>query len=68
MRVDRETGQIFVKKLVAAQDVGRALNPALCEGQIVGAAVQEQERSAARVAGLGDVQAVAVDGNTGMAD
>jgi CO/xanthine dehydrogenase Mo-binding subunit len=40
VRVDRETGHVQVKKLVAAQDVGRAINPALCEGQIIGAAVQ----------------------------
>ena len=33
--VDRETGTI--EKVVAAHDVGRAVNPLLCEGQIEGA-------------------------------
>jgi xanthine dehydrogenase molybdenum-binding subunit len=33
--IDRETGQI--EKVVAVHDVGRAVNPMLCEGQIEGA-------------------------------
>jgi len=33
--IDRETGE--VEKVVAAHDVGRAVNPMLCEGQIEGA-------------------------------
>jgi aldehyde oxidoreductase len=32
--VDRETGD--VERVVAAHDVGRAVNPLLCEGQVVG--------------------------------
>lgn len=38
--VDTETGQIRPIELVAAVDVGRALNPAICEGQIEGAVTQ----------------------------
>jgi xanthine dehydrogenase molybdenum-binding subunit len=33
--MDRETG--IVERVVAAHDVGRAVNPLLCEGQVVGA-------------------------------
>jgi xanthine dehydrogenase molybdenum-binding subunit len=33
--VDRDTGDI--ERVVAAHDVGRAVNPLLCEGQVVGA-------------------------------
>ena len=33
--VDRDTGE--VERVVAAHDVGRAVNPLLCEGQVVGA-------------------------------
>jgi CO/xanthine dehydrogenase Mo-binding subunit len=40
VRVDRETGEVEVLRLVVAQDVGRALNPALVEGQMSGAVVQ----------------------------
>lgn len=40
VRVDRETGEVEVLRLVVAQDVGRALNPALVEGQMRGGAVQ----------------------------
>jgi CO/xanthine dehydrogenase Mo-binding subunit len=38
--VDRETGEVRVLRLVVAQDVGRALNPALVEGQMRGGAAQ----------------------------
>jgi CO/xanthine dehydrogenase Mo-binding subunit len=38
--VDTETGTITVLKLVAAHDVGRAINPQSVEGQIQGGAVQ----------------------------
>jgi CO/xanthine dehydrogenase Mo-binding subunit len=38
--VDRETGQVTVLEHVVVQDVGRALNPALVEGQMRGGAVQ----------------------------
>ncbi len=40
VRVDRETGQVDVLRHVVAQDVGRALNPALIEGQMLGGTVQ----------------------------
>jgi CO/xanthine dehydrogenase Mo-binding subunit len=40
VRVDRETGEIELLKHVIAQDVGRALNPALVEGQMRGGATQ----------------------------
>ena len=39
-RVDPDTGKTAVLGFVAAQDVGRALNPALCDGQLRGGAVQ----------------------------
>lgn len=38
--LDRETGEVTVLGFVVAQDVGRALNPALVEGQMRGAAAQ----------------------------
>jgi len=40
VRVDRETGEVELLRHVIAQDVGRALNPALVEGQMRGGAVQ----------------------------
>ena len=40
VRVDRETGEVTLLDYVAVQDVGRALNPALVEGQMAGGAVQ----------------------------
>ena len=40
VRVDRETGEVTLLRHVIAQDVGRALNPALVEGQMRGGAVQ----------------------------
>ena len=40
VEVDVELGTVRVRHLVAAQDVGRALNPTLLEGQIQGAVVQ----------------------------
>jgi CO/xanthine dehydrogenase Mo-binding subunit len=40
VRVDRETGAVTVLGHVIAQDVGRALNPALVEGQMQGGATQ----------------------------
>ncbi|MCL5046292.1 MAG: xanthine dehydrogenase family protein molybdopterin-binding subunit [Actinobacteria bacterium] len=39
VEVDQETGQVRVLKLVAAHDVGRAINPVTCSGQIEGGAV-----------------------------
>ncbi|HTX10320.1 MAG TPA: xanthine dehydrogenase family protein molybdopterin-binding subunit [Solirubrobacteraceae bacterium] len=40
VRVDRETGAVTVLGHVIAQDVGRALNPALVEGQMHGGTTQ----------------------------
>ncbi len=40
VQVDTETGQVVVEKLLVAYDVGRAINPMLVEGQIVGGAAQ----------------------------
>jgi CO/xanthine dehydrogenase Mo-binding subunit len=40
VRVDRETGEVTLLGHVIAQDVGRALNPALVEGQMRGGAAQ----------------------------
>lgn len=35
--VDRETGKVKIRKIVAAHDVGKAINPQACEQQIEGA-------------------------------
>jgi CO/xanthine dehydrogenase Mo-binding subunit len=40
VRVDRETGEVELLRHVIAQDVGRALNPALVEGQMRGGVTQ----------------------------
>ena len=40
VRVDRETGEVEILGYAIAQDVGRALNPALVEGQMRGGAAQ----------------------------
>jgi CO/xanthine dehydrogenase Mo-binding subunit len=40
VRVDRETGEVQLLRHVIAQDVGRALNPALVEGQMRGGVTQ----------------------------
>lgn len=40
LTVDVETGHIHVDKVVCANDVGKALNPMLIQGQIEGAVVQ----------------------------
>ena len=40
VKVDRETGQVRVTRLVQAQDVGTPINPMAVEGQIEGGAVQ----------------------------
>jgi CO/xanthine dehydrogenase Mo-binding subunit len=36
VEVDRETGILEVKKLTVGHDLGRAINPVVCEGQIEG--------------------------------
>jgi carbon-monoxide dehydrogenase large subunit len=38
--VDAETGAVTVRRLVVCHDVGRAVNPLLVDGQLVGAAAQ----------------------------
>ena len=40
VRVDRETGGITIERYVVAQEVGRAVNPMLVKGQILGGALQ----------------------------
>jgi 4-hydroxybenzoyl-CoA reductase alpha subunit len=40
VEVDKETGQVIVLKVVAANDVGKAINPMAVEGQIEGSVVQ----------------------------
>jgi CO/xanthine dehydrogenase Mo-binding subunit len=40
VRLDRQTGEVRLLRHVIAQDVGRALNPALVEGQMRGGATQ----------------------------
>jgi CO/xanthine dehydrogenase Mo-binding subunit len=40
VRVDEDTGEVQVLGYAVVQDVGRALNPALVDGQMTGAAVQ----------------------------
>ena len=38
--VDRDTGEVRVERFVVAYDIGRAVNPGLVDGQIVGGAAQ----------------------------
>ncbi|MDB5597188.1 MAG: xanthine dehydrogenase, molybdenum binding subunit apoprotein [Hyphomicrobiales bacterium] len=40
VRVDRETGAVTVERYVIAYDIGRAINPMLVRGQILGGFVQ----------------------------
>jgi CO/xanthine dehydrogenase Mo-binding subunit len=40
LEVDTETGQIEIKNVICADDVGKAVNPQMVEGQIQGAIVQ----------------------------
>jgi carbon-monoxide dehydrogenase large subunit/6-hydroxypseudooxynicotine dehydrogenase subunit gamma len=40
VRVDRDTGQTTVERLMIAYDVGRAVNPMMLEGQLVGGSIQ----------------------------
>ena len=40
VRVDRETGGVTVERYVIGYDIGRAINPMLVTGQIVGGFVQ----------------------------
>jgi len=40
VEVDTETGKVDILNVVAIHDVGKAINPVLCEGQIEGGVVQ----------------------------
>lgn len=40
VKVDQETGEVSILKSVQALDVGRIVNPTLCEGQVEGAITQ----------------------------
>lgn len=40
VEIEPETGMVFVDRIVAFDDVGRALNPTICEGQIHGGIAQ----------------------------
>jgi carbon-monoxide dehydrogenase large subunit len=40
VRVDRETGRVIVERLMIAYDVGRAVNPMMLAGQLVGGSIQ----------------------------
>jgi aerobic carbon-monoxide dehydrogenase large subunit len=40
VRVDRETGSVHIERYCIAYDIGRAINPALVHGQIVGGYAQ----------------------------
>jgi CO/xanthine dehydrogenase Mo-binding subunit len=40
VKVNTETGEVSVKKLVSGHDIGKAINPQLCEGQIEGGVIQ----------------------------
>lgn len=40
LEVDKATYEVRVVKVTTAQDVGKALNPRLCEGQVIGGSTQ----------------------------
>ncbi len=40
VRVDGETGHVKVERFIVAYDIGRAVNPMLVEGQLVGGCIQ----------------------------
>ncbi|MFQ5856305.1 MAG: xanthine dehydrogenase family protein molybdopterin-binding subunit [Anaerolineae bacterium] len=40
VKVDRETGEVEVLRYLVLEDIGRAINPLLVHGQVVGAAAQ----------------------------
>lgn len=40
LRIDRDTGGVHVERYLVANDIGRAINPMLVEGQIVGGFAQ----------------------------
>ena len=40
VRVDRETGDVKIERYLVSYDIGRAINPMMVEGQIIGGAAQ----------------------------
>ncbi len=40
VEIERETGEVELRRVVAVDDCGRVINPLLAEGQVVGAVVQ----------------------------
>ncbi len=40
LEIDKATYEVRVRKITTAQDVGKALNPRLCEGQVIGGSTQ----------------------------
>ena len=40
LEIDKATYEVRVVKITTAQDVGKALNPRLCEGQVIGGSTQ----------------------------
>jgi CO/xanthine dehydrogenase Mo-binding subunit len=40
LEVDKATFEVRVVKITTAQDIGKALNPRLCEGQVIGGSTQ----------------------------
>lgn len=40
VHVDSDTGEVTISRFVTVQDVGRSLNPAMVEGQIIGGSAQ----------------------------
>jgi carbon-monoxide dehydrogenase large subunit len=40
VEVERETGEVLIRRFVAVDDAGRLVNPLLAEGQVIGSTVQ----------------------------
>src|ERR671936_1309057 len=40
VEIERETGEVHLRRIAAADDCGRVVNPLLAEGQVIGATVQ----------------------------
>jgi CO/xanthine dehydrogenase Mo-binding subunit len=40
LEIDKATFEVRVNKITTAQDIGKALNPRLCEGQVIGGSTQ----------------------------
>src|SRR5207302_8963286 len=45
VEIERETGEVRIRSIAAADDCGRVVNPLLSEGQVVGATVQADRKS-----------------------